>query len=245
MNKVSMFIPILNEEEILQRDVELIETVLKRLPQDFEIFVVDDASNDNSAIIAQKIAKSNRRVSHLRFELGPTRRENLAQAFKNANGDIVAFMDIDLATDLNCVSDLINKVVQEDYDIVIGSRYVKGSKIKRKLFRLIISKMYNAWIRMLFKTQIMDHECGFKAFKRDVILKLVEEMGYDKTLRRGVFWDTEFLVRATHHRYKIKEIPVIWTERKKSALNFRREIKSLGYIFEFKRRWKNNSNHDF
>ena len=54
--------------------------------------------------------------------------------------------------------------------------------------------------------------CGFKAFKREVILTLVEEMGYDKSLKRGVFWDTELLVRAIRHGYKIKEIPILWRE---------------------------------
>ena len=58
--------------------------------------------------------------------------------------------------------------------------------------------------------------CGFKAFKRKVILTLVEEMGYDKSLKRGVFWDTELLVRAIRHGYKIKEIPILWRERKKA-----------------------------
>jgi hypothetical protein len=49
---------------------------------------------------------------------------------------------------------------------------------------------------------------AFKAFKRDVILKLVDEMGYDKSLRRGIFWDMELLIRARRHGYRIKEIPI-------------------------------------
>ena len=77
--------------------------------------------------------------------------------------------------------------------------------------------------------------CGFKAFKKEVILKLVEEMGYDKSLRRGVFWDTELLVRAIKNGYKIKEIPIWWNERYESKLYFKREIKAVGYIINFAR----------
>ena len=78
--------------------------------------------------------------------------------------------------------------------------------------------------------------CGFKAFKRDVILTLVEEMGYDKSLRRGIFWDTELFIRARRRGYKVKEIPIVWNERRKTALFFKREIKTAGYILNFMRR---------
>jgi len=235
--KISMFIPIFNEQEVLERDIELIEYILNKLPDEYEIFVVDDASTDNSAVIGEKISASNKKVKHLRYEVGPSRRENLAQSFKQATGEIIAFMDIDLATNLSHVPKLIDEV-KRGSDIVSGSRYLPESRVKRKIFRLIISKMYNAFIRFYFKTNIRDHECGFKAFKRDIIINLVEEMGYDKSLKRGVFWDTELLVRALKHRYKIKEIPVIWNDPGTSALSFRREIKVLPYIYRFKRHIK-------
>ncbi|MCX5694998.1 MAG: hypothetical protein NT014_07795, partial [Candidatus Omnitrophica bacterium] len=119
------------------------------------------------------------------------------------------------------------------FDIVTGSRYAKGARIERKIFRFYISIIYNALIRLLFRTRIRDHMCGFKAFKKDVALKLVEEMGYDTSLRRGIFWDTELLVRAIRNNYKIKEIPIWWKERNKSALYFKREIGTLAYILSF------------
>ena len=239
--KVSIFVPVFNEERIINRDIKAIDYIINFLPVEYEIFIVNDASKDKTEIIAKKIEYSNRKVTLLNYDIGPTRRENLAQSFRRASGDIITFVDIDLLASMRFFSDLIDQI-RSGYDIVTGSRYVRGSRIKRKSFRLFSSLMYNAFIRLVFRTGIRDHMCGFKAFKRDVILNLVEEIGYDKTLRRGIFWDTELLVMASRQGYKIKEIPIWWKERNKSALYFRREIKSLLYALRFAFRLKNEIN---
>jgi len=231
-HKVSLFVPVFNEEKILDRDIKSIDYIVNKIPMEYEIFIVNDSSRDKTAVIAEKLEAINRHVSLCNYEVGPTRRENLAQSFRKADGDIIVFVDGDLIGSLRFLSDLIDEVIL-GYDIVTGSRYVRGSKIKRKPFRLVISRIYNFFIRICFRTGVRDHMCGFKAFKRDVILKLVEEMGYDKSLRRGVFWDTELIVRARRHGYKIKEIPIWWRERKKTALNFKREKSAFAYMLCF------------
>ncbi|MFH1126259.1 MAG: glycosyltransferase [Candidatus Altiarchaeota archaeon] len=234
---ISLFIPIFNEEGILERDINEVLHLINKLPEKLEIFIVDDASTDHSAQISDRISTANKAVKHLRYDIGPTRRENLAQSFRHASGEIIAFMDIDLSTNLKYLEPLIDQV-KKGYDIATGSRYVKGSRIKRSFFRLVVSMLYNNFIRFYFQTNLMDHECGFKAFKRDVILRLVDEMGYDKKLERGVFWDTEMLIRAERHNYKVIEIPIEWHEANKSALNFKREIKMIPYILKLKKKLK-------
>lgn len=231
-HKVSIFIPVFNEEKIIDRDIRTVDYIIKKLPTEYEIFIVNDSSRDKTKIIAKKIEQSNKKVRLLNYKRGPTRRENLAQSFKKANGDIVAFVDVDLIASLRFLPDLIDQIILS-HDIATGSRYAVGSKIKRKPFRLIISLIYNTCIKFLFRTHIHDHLCGFKAFKKEVILKLVNEMGYDKYLTRRIFWDTELLIRARRHGYKIKEIPIWWRERNKTALYFKRELKTIGYIFKF------------
>lgn len=232
MIKVSVFVPVFNEEGIIDRDIRELEYVIKKIPVEYEIFIINDASRDRTEKIAKKIERSKRKVNLLNYKIGPTRRENLAQSFRRASGDIIVFVDIDLVESFRFFSYLIDQVIS-GYDIATGSRYVFGAKIKRRPFRFFISIFYNACVRLLFRTKIRDHLCGFKAFKKAVILELVEEMGYDKSLKRGVFWDTELLVRALRRGYKIKEIPIWWRERNKSALYFRREVKSISYILQF------------
>jgi len=234
-DKISIFVPVFNEEKIIHRDIRIIDYTIKKLPVDYEIFIVNDGSQDKTEVIVKRIEQVNRNVTLLNYETGPTRRENLAQSFKKAHGDIIVLIDVDLFVSLRFLPDLIDQVIL-GYDIVTGSRYITGSKIKRKPFRLFMSLMYNACIRFLFRTHIRDHMCGFKAFRKDAILRLVEEMGYNESLERGIFWDAEMFVRARRHGYRTKEIPIWWKERKKSALNFKREIRTIGYIFKFMRK---------
>ena len=141
--KVSIFVPVFNEERIINRDVKAIDYIINFLPVEYEIFIVNDASKDKTEIIAKKIEHANRKVTLLNYDIGPTRRENLAQSFRRASGDIITFVDIDLLASMRFFSDLIDQI-RLGCDIVTGSRYVRGSRIKRKPFRLFSSLMYNA-----------------------------------------------------------------------------------------------------
>jgi len=231
-HKISVFVPVFNEEKIIERSIKAISCIMGKLDAGHEIFIVNDSSKDKTELVAERLEQSDNRIKVLSYEVGPTRRENLARSFKRAGGDIILFVDVDLVASLRFLPDLIGQIIL-GCDISIGSRYVSGSKIRRKPFRLFVSLIYNAFIRIAFRTRIHDHMCGFKAFKREVVLRLVDEMGYDESLRRGIFWDAELLIRARRKGYSIKEIPILWKERRKSALNFRREIRTVGYIFEF------------
>jgi glycosyltransferase involved in cell wall biosynthesis len=234
---ISVFFPIYNEEKILDYHLRRIRWVFERLPYTYEIFVVDDSSTDWSPRILKEISAVDPRVKHLRYENGPSRRENLAQSFKKANADIVLFMDMDLATNTDSLPNLITGI-KEGYDIVIGSRYIPGAVIKRKIYRRLISFFFNHIVRLYLGSKLNDHQCGFKAFKKNVIVDIVAEMGYDTKLRRGFFWDTEMLLRAQKHNFRIKEIPVEWTEADRSTVKLNREGKIIPYMFDLKRRLK-------
>jgi len=235
--KLSIIIPGYNEEKIIVNTITSVEKTLFSLKRPFETLIVDDGSKDATPRILQKLVKS-KKYQNLRFvsyKDGPSRRENLAKSFKLLKGEYVILLDMDLSMDLRHLKEMVYWL-ENGYDMVIPNRYHKKSRIKRDPRRYIISKMYNAFIRMLFRTGFKDNICGFKAFKRDIILKLVEDSGIDKTIKRSVFWDTELIVRALHKGVAIKEIPVHWEEGKNSALTFKREIRMIPYIIKF---WMN------
>lgn len=237
--KISIFIPVFNEEGIIRQNISRIRKVIEQLPEDFEIFFVDDASTDRSNEILNEITEEDTVIKHLRYENGPTRRENLTQSFKYASGEVVVMFDMDLAANLKYLQRLIYEVSRNDYDISIGSRYLKDSVVRRSFYRKLISIVFIKFLNLYFNSKISDYVCGFKAFKREVILDLLDKLGYDKTLNRGVFWDAEMLIRAVRKGYKIKEIPIEWNEGAKSALYFKREIRMLPYILKFKGRLEN------
>ncbi|MEM2961167.1 MAG: glycosyltransferase, partial [Candidatus Bathyarchaeia archaeon] len=134
-------------------------------------------------------------------------------AIKVSKGDIVVFMDVDLSTSLNNLPKLINSI-HRGYDIAIGSRYKEGSRVKRPITRTIASRTYNLLVNLLFKDGILDHQCGFKAFKRQSIEPLIEAVK-----SKGFFFDTELILKAMRRGLSIVEIPIEWKEtRKEPAL---------------------------
>ncbi len=226
---INIFLPVYNEEEIVGRNVLSVYELMGSLNKPFKIFVVDDNSKDGTGEIVRKLASEYDEIECLFFENGPSRRENLGKAFLNVpDEEILCFLDIDLASDINRVGDLIN-YVEEGYDVSLGSRY-KGIKSIRSLERLTISKMYNGVIKVLFNSRVDDHQCGFKAFKAEKIKEVVREMGYDSSFKRGWFWDAELLLRAQKKNFSIREFPVKWEAGKQSSFNWKRELKILNYM---------------
>ncbi len=232
-SKISLFIPIYNEEKVIRDNISKLFNSMDKLNKDFEIIIVDDNSSDNSQKICKEITKKNKKIRYIRYNSGPSRRENLSLSFKKARGNILAFIDADLSVDLSYTKKLFDEV-EKGADISIGSRYVKGSYIKRTFLRTFISSLYNAFIRIYFNSCILDHQCGFKAFKKEVILDLVEDLGYDRTFVRGWFWDAEMLIRAQKKQYKIIEFPVVWKHGQKSEFEFKRELKLIPYMLKLK-----------
>jgi glycosyltransferase AglD len=233
MTSVSLFIPCYNEGEIIGRNIPYILNYLRKLPWDFEVFVVNDNSTDHSLEIAKSLKKENKNLRILTYHCGPSRRENLAHAFKKSKADIVMFMDMDLATDLKYLKPLIENVLVGN-DLVTGSRHVQGAQSHRLLSRRIISHGYKYFIKMFFNSKINDHECGFKAFERKKLFNLLNHLGYDSTFKRKMVWDTEMFLIAQKLDYKIKEIPITWNEGAKSALRFSSELSIIPYLFKLK-----------
>ena len=233
--KVSVFIPAYNEEKIIEKNVLIVFKKLKSLKKGFELFIVDDTSSDQTGEIATALAKKHKEIHYLRYENGPSRRENLAASFHKAKGSIVIYMDLDLATSLDHLEQLINEIEINKNDVAIGSRYL-GTKAKREVSRRIISVCYNTFMRTYFGSKVKDHQCGFKAFKKEVLLQLVKEAGYDKRFVRGWFWDTEILLRAQKHHFRIKEFPVKWRYGDSSSFILKREFRMMNYVLGLRKR---------
>jgi glycosyltransferase involved in cell wall biosynthesis len=215
MSKLSVVLPVYNEESVLEKNVAKIWAFLScEFPADFEIVIVDNGSKDRTFAKSQALAKKYdyTRCIHLE-EKG--RGLALKSAWSSCDSKIVSYMDIDIATDLGAFPEMIC-AIEGGSDIAIGSRWVPGAVVHRSFVRGILSGGYNVLLKTVLGVRFSDAQCGFKAMKKTVFDVLVSDLKNDEW-----FFDTELLFKASRKRFTIKEIPVKWDERKdrKSKVN--------------------------
>jgi len=201
---LSVILPVYNEEKVLEKNVKIIMKALNKLPYDFEIILSEDGSTDRTAEIADSLENNKIIVLHNGGRKG--KGAAIKNAVSRAKGDIVLFMDADLASNPKYTKQLL-KPFENDVAIVSGSRYHKESKTQRTPLRHFASKSFNFLVKIMLNSKLSDHQCGFKAFRKDAVLPLINDIEDTKW-----FWDTELLVRAQRKGLKIVEVPIEWKE---------------------------------
>lgn len=198
-----------NEASNIRRCVYEVLQAIERITPNHEVIIAEDGSTDGTDKIAASLAREHPRIRHLHSRKKLGRGRALKNAFMTAKGDIMVYMDADLATDLKHLPQLVN-AINRGADLSTGSRMITNAHVKRPLTREIASQIYNMSVRFLFHDGVHDHQCGFKAFSKKIVCDLLNEIKDD-----AWFWDTEFIVRAVRKRYQVVEIPVCWEERRK------------------------------
>jgi glycosyltransferase involved in cell wall biosynthesis len=204
--EVSLIIPAYNEASILRRNLEIIEKTVSQIVSSYEVIIAEDGSSDETAKIAADISNNRSKVIHLHSNQRLGKGLALKRALKASKGQTLVFMDVDLSTSLDHLQDVV-KMIKNGYDIVVGSRHVKGSYVKRSLLRYIASRAYNVLVKLLFRDNISDHQCGFKGFNYLAVKDVV-----DTVTETGFLFDTELILRMKQKGLHVIEIPVKWTE---------------------------------
>lgn len=207
MIKNEIFIPAYNEEDKIIQAIFKVRQAIRGM-SNTTITIVSDGSIDNTVLYAKQEG-----VKVLEFEK-PSRRENLVKAMCSSKAQNVMIVDCDLI-DYSTIRPVIENL--RYVDVVIGSRYLTSSRLKRSLNRLFISKLMNLVTSILFKTKIRDHFVGFKAFKTKVLKQVVNKMEPRNTLR-SMYWDAEFLIKTSELQFQILEYPIQWEEGKNTKL---------------------------
>lgn len=216
----SLVLPVHNERAALIRNIDVIRDELSKAVNEYEIIIAEDGSSDGTYSVARDIEKryKNITVSHSDEKLG--RGRALKKAFEISEGELVGYMDIDLATDISHLKEMIEKL--DRYDVVTGSRFLRTGTANRTFKRYLFSRAFNLMIRALFRSRVMDHQCGFKGFRRDVVNEINKEV-----IDRHWFWDTEVLVVAQKRGFKVAEFPVFWKENTQSKVNIKRDVLAM------------------
>ena len=203
---VTIVIPVYNDVQSLEAAVPRVMEILPSITSDYELIIAEDASTDGSAELAHKLAQGNPGIIHLHRNERLGRGSALSRAASQAKGEIFCYFDVDMATDISHLQELLD-LISKGNDIATGSRLLPQSRIIRSTGREIKSRGYNFFVRLILRSSLSDHQCGFKAFQTSAIRMLIED-----TSDTHWFWDTEILIRAQHKGLKIAEIPVVWTE---------------------------------
>ncbi|MFJ9039897.1 glycosyltransferase [Streptomyces sp. NPDC102406] len=211
---LDVVIPVYNEEKDLGVCVRgLHDHLVDTFPYRFRITIADNASTDTTPREAGLLTADLPEVRYVRLEQ-KGRGRALRTVWSASDAPVLAYMDVDLSTDLNALLPLVAPLISGHSDLAIGSRLTRSSRVVRGPKREFISRAYNVILRGSLQARFSDAQCGFKAIRREVaqvLLPLVEDTGW--------FFDTEMLVLAERAGLRIHEVPVDWVDDPDSTVH--------------------------
>ncbi|WP_406603844.1 glycosyltransferase [Nocardia macrotermitis] len=211
---LDVVIPVYNEERDLGVCVRRLHEFLgDGFPFSARITIADNASTDATLDVANYLAAEldGVRVVHLDRK---GRGRALRAVWEASDAQVVAYMDVDLSTDLNGLLPLVAPLVSGHSDLAIGTRLAKSSRVVRGPKREFISRCYNLILKASLQARFSDAQCGFKAMRTDVARKLLPLVQDGEW-----FFDTELLVLAERSGLRIHEVPVDWIDDPNSSVN--------------------------
>jgi len=221
--KISIIIPVKNEELLITNVINQLENKLENLP--YEIIFINDFSTDNTLQIIREEIKNKEKIN-----LHDNKRKGLGgaitQGINEASGEVVCIMMSDLSDSIDDLKKYYNVIKDEKVDAVFGSRFIKGSRIidypKKKL---ILNRVFNIITKVLFFSDYNDFTNAFKIYRKNALLNtfpLVSESF-------NVFLEMPLKIISRKMKYKI--IPITWTNRREGISKF--DIKELRakYLF--------------
>lgn len=236
-SSVNIVIPVYNEEGELAQSIRTLAYYLRVHLTDFawRITIADNASKDKTLSIAKNLSQKFPEVSYIHLDQ-KGRGRAVKFAWQHDTADIVAYMDVDLSTDLKHLPPLVRSLTR-GYDIAIGTRNANGSRVYgRSALRTMTSKVYILLIKLFFWVHFSDAQCGFKAATRRVVRDIIP-----KIKDNAWFFDTEFLVIAEKMGYRIYEEPVTWIDNPGSTVRVMKtaqgDLEGLWRLFKT-RPWK-------
>jgi glycosyltransferase involved in cell wall biosynthesis len=227
MPDIAIILPAYNEARRLENTVrrvieEMDHMVGNGTSGKYEIIIAEDGSKDGTDAIADKLQAEYRCVRHLHSTERAGRGRALNRSFAATDAGIVLYCDVDLATDTKHMKQLID-AIKDGFDVATGSRLMRDSDVTRPFNREFASRGYNRLVRMMLRSKLYDHQCGFKAFNRATVMPMLAEIKDTHW-----FWDTELLVRAQRKGMKVYEFPVHWRHGGATKVDLKRDVLYMG-----------------
>lgn len=218
MNKLSIIIPVYNEQDTLRKCIEKLVDIFPHT----EIIIIDDCSIDNSATIAYSLLNKYEYIRVYENKKNIGKGFTINEGLFYANGNIIAIQDADLEYDPNDLKKLVDNIIVFDYDMVIGSRFLGESYNGRYRYRL--ANNFLTWLsNRLTGLKLTDMESCYKVFRSGVIKNINEK-------RFGI--EPELIAKFKH--LKIKELPISYNARKKGKkIKFKDGLQAIWCIIKY------------
>lgn len=204
---LDVVVPVYNEQAALAHSVRRLHRYLaENFAVPVRITIADNASVDETPRIAAELAAELDDVRVVRLEQ-KGRGRALHAVWSASDAPVLAYMDVDLSTDLAALAPLVAPLISGHSDLAIGTRLGRGSRVVRGAKREFISRCYNFILKSALAARFSDAQCGFKAIRADVARELLPHVA-----DTGWFFDTELLVLAERSGLRIHEVPVDWVD---------------------------------
>lgn len=213
---LSVIVPAYNEAKRLPLTLIDMDRHLSKAEYSYEILVVNDGSVDETAEIAKRFSQIIKNLKLIDNNENHGKGWAVRQGMLSARGNLRLFMDVDNSTSVDQFNNMI-PYFKEGYDVVIGSRDIKGAKLilPPPWYKRMLGNVGNLIIRILLLRGFWDTQCGFKCFSEEAALRIFRLT----KINRWAF-DVEALVLAKLLGYRIKEIPVRWVNNPYSSVGF-------------------------
>jgi glycosyltransferase involved in cell wall biosynthesis len=221
--KLSIVIPAHNEEHRLPPMLEAYGNYFsEKYGNEVELIVVPNFCDDRTAEVAREISIRHSQIQVIEEPGRVGKGGAVLLGAKNAQGELIGFVDADGATPPKSFDDLVKKINLDG--CIIASRWMKGSEVspKQPLSRRLASRCFNLIVRMLFGLRLTDTQCGAKVFQQDVIQKILQDLGVTSWA-----FDVDMLFQAKRQGASIREVPTVWCDIEGSKIEIGRASVSM------------------
>ncbi len=207
----SIIVPVYNEVDIISPNLLYLSSCVGL---DYELIVCDDCSTDGTGDALSSVIKRVSNIRLLRFDKRMGKGASIKKAVELANGELIVFVDADLSANLEDLPKLL--MMASRRDALIISRRTLRARLTQGVLRLMLSLGYNFVVRLVFRTGVRDHQCGFKAMSKKVASKLMSQ-----TMSNRFVFDTELIVLAKKLGVPVEEVQIGWIDRRPRSANIK------------------------
>ena len=222
---LNIIIPLKNEDEQIEATINLLTDELKDLKKDYTITLIDDHSNDATWNLLTKLREKHNNIEIYKSEYAPGYGNAVRFGIEKNKSDAVVFFMGDCSDNPKDIKIYI-EYLDQGFDCVFGSRFIKDSKVADyPLLKLVLNRIANNFIRLLFLIKYNDITNAFKAYKKELLLN------FNPIVSKHFNINAELALKAISRGYKYKVIPISWSNRKKNVSKFKIKEMRNRYVF--------------